>query len=53
MQVEYYEFEYYCVFLNSINIKTISSFNKQWVSHAQPTKLSVIESFLKDLSRIN
>ena len=34
MQVEYFQFECYCAFLNSINVKTTSSAN-EFVVHDQ------------------
>ena len=50
-QVEYFHFEYYYAFVNSINTKAASSAFVgpfQRFSNAHPTK-----SFLKNLSKIN
>ena len=38
MQIEYFQFEYYCTFLNSINIKTTSSAN-EFLMHSQENPL--------------
>ena len=38
VQVEYFQFEYYCAFLNSINIKTKSSAN-EFLMHNQQNPL--------------
>ena len=37
MQVEYFQFEYYCAVLNSINLKTTSSAD-EFLMHNQPSK---------------
>ena len=55
-QVVYFKFEYCCAFASSINTKTaFSAFAEpfQRVSHAHPTKSSVIKSFLKNPAEIN
>ena len=38
VQVKYFQFEYYCAFLNSINIKTTSSAN-EFLMHNQQNPL--------------
>ena len=38
VQVEYFQFEYYCAFLNSVNIKLTSSAN-EFVMHIQQNPL--------------
>ena len=52
LQVEYFQFEYYCAFVNSINTKTTSSIFVrpiQRVSHVHPTNFSALKSFPKRL----
>ena len=49
VQVEYFQFEYFCAFLNSINIKTRSSAN-EFPMHNEQYRT---QSFLKNLTIIN
>ena len=45
LQVQYFQFEYYCAFANAIKKTFVRPFQR--VSHAYPTNSSVAKSFLK------